>query len=504
MAGNPAASLTAAIAVGALVLVMGAPTASAQGGSSSAAACAAQPEGTPPGLYASAIRNPITLSKGGESLALDPGLTGFADQPRLTCLERTPDFLEHDRVPPPDEFTGSGVGCGFAGGAGGDDAGLSSEWTRMERSLAEDIDRFVRQGYPTNSIIMHAVSSGLTIDKTVFMMTRADADRAEEYFTSAFSLQDALPGWACGAGGASSRGGPYADHYGVDDLPPRREVAEVARRYFEEAMVMQPQPDWLNGDFHMLAYTGELVDLASDDHFYRRSARAVTEGESLVHPIMVSLYGETGEIVLDVSRDELLSFQERGVERLPVVFHFNKDFQRAVTDIRADSDLGEVIGMFNSEGAELTPVPLLGAGDHHLMTSLEELADLFEIPERDDIDPVRFAALTEELAAEGFSRRPVVVTLYSEQESRWVDDPERLRAAIESGIEEAPVAVLYHRLDRLPCGAAPTCLQRVCEAITCAGGAPSACQIDPAALIRQSEPTSSPPPPSEGGNPSES
>ncbi|KAA3632665.1 MAG: hypothetical protein DWQ08_03115, partial [Proteobacteria bacterium] len=457
-----------------------------------------------PGVYASAIRETITLSKGDESLELGAGRTGFADQPRLTCLDETPEFIRRDPLPAPGDFSALGGACGFSGGGGqGDDIGLSSAWPRMERRFAEEIDRFVKDGYPANSIIMHAVSSGLTIDKTIYLMTRADTDRAEEFFNAAFALQDSLPGWACGSGSGSTRGGPYSPYYGVNDLPPKRTISEVAERYFVNQQIMEPQPNWFAGDFHMLAYTSELVELANEERWYNRSSRPVLDNGTLVKPILVSLYGETEDIVLDIARDDLLALQQQGVERLPVVFYFNKDFQRAVTDIRSDTDLSEVISMFNSEGAELTPVPLIGSGDYHLTTPIDEITELFDIPDRDDIDPIRFTRLTEELARDGFTKRPVVVTLYSEQDSRWVDDPERVRAAIEAGFEEVPVALLYHRLDRLPCGAAPSCVRRVCEALTCAGGAPSACQIDPA-LERQSEPVVSPPPASVGGNPSDS
>ncbi len=477
----------------------------AQNASSSPGVCEGSAEGVPPGVYAAALQRVITLSNDADTLELSAGRTGYSDDTSLACIDDIPEFIRRDRIPAPGEFTAAGGACGFSGGGGGDDIGLSSEWPRMERRFAEEIERFVKDGYPTESIIMHAVSSGLTIDKTVYLMTRADSDRARDFFTAAFLMQDSLPGWACGAGATSSRGGPYAPYYGVNDLPKRRTVAEVARRYFEESMVMEPMPDWFGGDFHMLAYTEELLDLADEDEFWYQlgpSRDNVVDGR-LTHPILVALYGESQEIVLDISREDLLSFQQRGIERLPVVFYFNKDFQRPLTDLRSDTDLAGIINMFNDEGAELTPVPLIAGGDYHLVVPMDDFDELFDIPERDDIDPARFAALTEELQRDGFSRRPAIVTLYSEQDSRWVDDAARIRAAMELGIESAPTTVLYHRLDRLPCGATANCVRRVCEALTCAGGSPSACEIDPA-LERQAEPQDETPPTSVGGNPSES
>ncbi len=444
--------------------------------------CPEQPAEVLPGVYASSIEHTITFSKDGDTLDFTAGNTGYADESRITCLEETPEFIRRDRLPAPGEFAVTGGSCGFSGGGGGaEHVGLSSEWPRMERRMADRIDRFVKEGYPTNSIILHAVSSGLTIDKTVYLMTRADGDRAEEFFTTAFAMQDSLPGWACSAAGATARGGAYSPYYDVNDLPPRRSVAEVARRFFEENRIMEPMPDWFAGDFHMLAYTDELIELAGDNRWYTRGGRSAVENGRLTKPIMISLYGETQDVVIDISREELLPFQERGVGRLPVVFYFNKDFQFTATDVRFDGTLSDAIELFTSQGAELTPVPWLGGGDYHVMVPAEDFDDWFEIPSRDDIDPQRYEQLSADLARDGFARGPVIATLYSEQNGRWVNDPERVRVAMESGYDEIPVAFLYHRLGRVPCGASTAdCMQVVCDALICAGGSPAACDIEPA------------------------
>ncbi len=470
-----------------------------------AQACADQPAGIPPGVYASALQKEISLSKGSDSISMGPGYTGFADEPRLTCLDETPEFIRRDPLPSPGGFAADAGACGFGGGGGGSpDFGLSSEWPRMERRFADEIENFVSSGYPTNSIIMHAVAAGLTMDKTLYLMTRADSDRAAEFFNAAFALEASLPGWSCSAG-TPGRGGAFSQYYGVNDLPPKRTVAEVARRYFEESLIMEPFPDWFSGDFHMLAYTDELVDLAQDGYWYQNPGRTASEGSQLVRPILVSLYGETEEIVLDISADELRAFQARGVERLPVVFYFNKDYQRPVTDIRNDQDLAGLIDSFENDGAELTPVPLLGSGDYHVHVTADEMEELFEIPDREDIDPVRYQELVSRLQADGFGKGPAVVTLYSGGNSRWLDDAERIRAAIDLGMEEVPVALLYHRLQRMPCGSSTSCVRRICDAVVCAGGAPTACLEPPAAGgVRETEPLDSVPPPPEGGNPSPS
>ena len=160
----------------------------------------------------------------------------------------------------------SGSQCGFPAGSAhnGANFGLDSEWARSERQFAEQIDEFIEAGYPTASIITHAVANGLTIDKTLYMMTRADSSRAEEFFKTAVSMQGSLPGWSCSISNTNS-GDSYSQFYELDDLGQNRSVSEVADRYFDQQEVMEPFPDWVNGDSHMNASIDELIDLADDD-----------------------------------------------------------------------------------------------------------------------------------------------------------------------------------------------------------------------------------------------
>ena len=127
-------------------------------------------------------------------------------------------------------------------------------------------------------------------------------------------------------------------------------------------------------------------------------------------------------------------------------------------------------------------MPLLSSGDYHLIATREQIEDLFDIPETGDIDPARYAELKLHLERDGFTRQPVVATLYSDGAARWLGDPERVRAG---------------------CGATGSCIRRICEAVTCAAGASSACDIEQGAPQRSGD-QQPPPPPSTGGNPSPS
>ena len=466
--------------------------------------CAPQAESIKPGIYAAALQETITLSNNQQQMELGAGRTGFADQPGLSCYDEIPEFISRDRLPIPANYGAGAQGCGFGGGGSGGatNFGIDSDWPQMERRFAEKIENFVSNNYPATSIIVHALASGLTIDKAIYLMTRADRSRAEEFFRTAYNMQSSLPGWVCssGAGGA---GDAYSQYYDVNDLPPRRLVRDVADRYFDEQQIMEPFPDWFSGDFHMLAWVDELIELSSENesHWYEKAARQSVADNGLQKPILISLYADTEDVVLDISRDDLELLKSRGAERLPVVFYYNKDYQRPVGEFEEDPELDEVLDAFHSRSEELTPVPLLASGDFHFNVELDEFDDLFEIPEVDDIDPERFDALTRDLQTNGFNTGPVVVTAYSGSSSSWLDDPERVRAAMELNMETAPTAVLFHREERMACSAVPNCIRRMCQALTCAGGSPDACEVEFSLSLGREEVENDDPPSSFGGVP---
>ncbi len=275
---------------------------------------------------------------------------------------------------------------------------------------------------------------------------------------------------------------------------------------------MEPFPDWFNGESHMNAPIDELIDLANDDFWYRKNPDNLVANNQPNRPVLVSLYAETEEVVLDISRSELQTLKAGGQGDIPVVFYYNKTYQTPVGRFDETPRLDDIMDGFSSRGEQLTPVPLLNTGDFHLPVSGDEFEDLFSIPDADDISPERLTILKADLQRDGFSKKPVVLTMYSEQDSSWIDDPERVRAALELGMDDIPVAVLYHKLDRMACGAVPNCVRRMCSAISCAGGLADSCSIPEFSKFSNdstSQPTGSfggfpPPPPTEENNPSAS
>jgi hypothetical protein len=190
-----------------------------------------------------------------------------------------------------------------------------------------------------------------------------------------------------------------------------------------------------------------------DAFWYRndRADRPDTRG------IMISLYQHDGSIVVDGNPERLREALDRGETSVPVVLLYNEELHRPVSDFGANALVGDIVAAFFSEQLQLTHVPDWRDpfGDYHNVADIAEFEEFVTLPTREEIDDARWSKLTTELQADGFSRKPVIVSMYHEGNRVWVDEPDRLTAARELGMEQAPVVYLYHGIDRLPCGVAP-------------------------------------------------
>ena len=72
------------------------------------------------------------------------------------------------------------------------------------------------------------------------------------------------------------------------------------------------------------------------------------------------------------------------------------------------------------------------------------MESLFDIPTAEEIGPQRMAVLQGELEAFGFTHKPITVSFLAEGGSLMIDQPDRVRAAAEMGIEAIPIVVFYY------------------------------------------------------------
>jgi len=451
-------------------------------------AAAQQGADVPPGLYTQTIQSETYLEQGSQTVDVPAGEAAYADEEKLEPLDVIPDFLANDRTLAPG-LADNLRGCGMYEGASPavSDHPLQSDFDRYDREIFQEIERYLADGYPPASVLMHASSMGFAVDRAVYAAIRAQPERATELYTTALELMGFLPGWTCSAGGDR---GQYDPVYDVNDLPEQRLVRDVADRYFDQSSRLAQFPDWPNGEFHMLTPASALVELmAREDggYWYRPGAMRNSEGPGVRDTVLIALYPDTDQIVVDTTAQRIRRWRDQGRERIPVTVFYNREYQRPVSRFADDATLEDIMEAFYEDGIELTPVPLWTAGQHHLKVSGEQLEALFDLPGTGDIPPGRYAALADELAANGFASKPVLVTLLSRGNYRRVAEADRIRVALDRGIESFPVTLFYHRLEREACGAPALCFENLCNALVCAGGDPNVC-LDPAAAgeIRES------------------
>ena len=389
-------------------------------------------------------------------LEFKEGEAGFGDDQSLACLGERPAFLEEDLAPRASLFDLTGDSCGI----------------NYDQKVLEESSAFLHLGYPIPSVLIHAVANGHSIDEAVFAAISTQPGRADEIYDIALSMLPYLPGWACGS---SDNQVDYFRTYRVTDLPGERTVKEIARRYFKERKELQPFPDWPGGDFHMLAPVNELMELAGEEYWYRHGPAQELPGANPRTSIMVALYDSGDRIVIDSGVEKLQELQRVGVDKAPVVFFYNREQQRPVSEFEADVKLKDIIYAYFSKGIELTHPPLWQVGDYHLPVAISELEELFHIPSKDEIGESAYSKVVERLKRDGFKRTPIMVTLLGDTNGKFLAEAARVRAAADLGMTQVPTIVFYHSIDRLRCGAPASCLERICNAATCAGASQTVC-----------------------------
>ena len=82
-------------------------------------------------------------------------------------------------------------------------------------------------------------------------------------------------------------------------------------------------------------------------------------------------------------------------------------------------------------------------GDYHLTPAIVEFELLFDIPALEDISADKQATLKANLEKNGFTKKPIIVTLLAESETMVIDQPERVRMAVEAGYTHIPTAFSF-------------------------------------------------------------
>lgn len=281
-------------------------------------------------------------------------------------------------------------------------------------------------------------------DDKIVEMKAGEAGFADENSVRCIRKPPAFMGWPCTTQAAQAR---MFNTYSITDLESDNKLAEIVQRYFEIPEVIAPIPNWLDGEYHGIFNYDDLIQFSSPEYWYFPNPDRPIMSEKRPRSLLVSLYVGTNQVVLDNNMLDALR-EELGTDDLPVTFVFNDSNTVPISYFGANVSLEEVQEAFNKRGMKVADVPIWWQGDYHLLPTIEEFEKFFDIPPVEDISPETQASLREDLEAYGFTRKTIIVSLFSTG-TMAVDQPQRVRMAAEMGITRIPTSFNFIEEDAL-------------------------------------------------------
>jgi hypothetical protein len=245
--------------------------------------------------------------------------------------------------------------------------------------------------------------------------------------------------WPCSTQAAQSR--KFAT-YKMEDLTEDNPLQEVVRRYFEIPEVIEPVPFWIDGEYHGVFNVNDIIQFVSPDYWYTPNPNRPFLDNKRPRSLQISLYVGINQVIIDNHAIDALR-KELGSEEIPVMFVFNDSNVVPVSYFGSNVSLEEVQKAFFERGIKLAEVPLWWLGDHHLAATIEEYEKFFDIPALEDISTDSQARIRADLETHGFTRKPIIVTIFSEAQNMAVDQPERVRMAASMGIKRIPTTFAF-------------------------------------------------------------
>lgn len=254
-----------------------------------------------------------------------------------------------------------------------------------------EILRLLSKDTPAMIVFLHAVSMGLGIDDVLEAAVRYEPAQGRDFAQSAVAVLPLLN---------ESVSYRYSD-YDLEDLEREDEskpysILDVAERFFDEREVLTPYPDWFEGQFHFNASVAELSAL-QDDNAGTKWYRTRSDLPSSERPIFVSLYEHDGSILIDGKRRIKRALKNNGPDStLPVVFIFNRLNERAVDMLEYPKTIRGLQQAYAENGIMLTPTPEWQDGEYHIHGTIDDLYEIFELPDEEDFEPEQWESLVRE------------------------------------------------------------------------------------------------------------
>jgi hypothetical protein len=251
--------------------------------------------------------------------------------------------------------------------------------------------------------------------------------------------------WPCSTDAARSR--RFAT-YSIDELGDGNRAQQIVDRFFEVPEVIEPIPRWKEGEYHLLMDVDEIMQFASPEYWYIPDSPAALKDERRPKTLQVALFVGINQVVVDERHLKVLN-EHYGGKNIPVVFTFNDSNTVPISYFGPNVSLEEVATASQKRGINLAEAPMWELGDHHLTATNEELNTFFELPAVGDIPPERRQALEADLEANGFSKKPVFVSVIDGPDAMFVDQPQRVAVAAAMGIKNIPLHITIVQPDIL-------------------------------------------------------
>jgi len=258
--------------------------------------------------------------------------------------------------------------------------------------------RLLSKDTPSTLIFMHAISMGLGIDEILQASVRYAPEKSRDLAGSAVSLLPLL-----------NKSEIY--HYSsydleslkgyVDDLSDQKKweykvtdgkdysVHAVVDRFFNDRLVLRPQPDWYDGQVHFMATAEELSSLRSQStdnssRWYRSNSSKPQDEQ---RPIFISLYESDKSVLIDGNERVQAALKNNPYELLPVVFIYNRLNELPIDKLGYPATLKGLKQAYIEKNIMVTPTPEWQLGEYHIHVELSEFYELFNIPVEEDFEP---------------------------------------------------------------------------------------------------------------------
>ena len=282
-------------------------------------------------------------------------------------------------------------------------------------------------------------------DGDVVELGPGDAGFADESGVKCIRKIPQFMDWPCSTDAARSR--KFAT-YSIDELPADNPAREIVKRYFEIPEVIEPIPRWKEGEYHLLMDESDILQFSSDEYWYHPDSASALTNDKRPKTLQIALYVGINQVVID--QYHLKSLKEHyGDDPIPVVFTFNDSNVVPISYFGANVSLEEVLKANQERGINIAAVPMWELGDYNIRPSIAEMQKYFDIPALEDIPPAKRQALEADLEANGFSQKPIFISILTGSDNMVVDQPQRVAVAASMGMTNIPVSLTIVQPDVL-------------------------------------------------------